>query len=162
MKNTFGQKGFTLMESIAAIVLAGIVAVAVAPNLGSASKALNVDGAAKQVEADIRYAQNLANTTGDTYGFTATGNVAYTVYKKVGAVLTTVTSPYNHQPMNMDLTINYPGVTFTAVGYPTYTIEFDASGKPVTGGGTVVGLTAGADANKSVTVTSETGNVNIQ
>lgn len=162
MKCKLTQKGFTLLESIAAIVLAGIVAVAVAPDLSNSHKALNIDGAAKQIEADIRYAQNMANTTGDTYGFVATSNTTYMVYHKNGGVLTPVTSPYNREEMNIDMETHYEGVTFVPEVYPAYTVEFDASGKPTSGGGTVVSLSAGDDLSKTVTITSETGNIQMQ
>lgn len=161
-KTSNSRLGFTLVECVATIVLMGIMAFAVAPLLGNANNAMSLDSAAKKLEADIRYAQNMATTTSDTHGFRATSSTTYEVYKKVNGLSTIITSPYNHSPMSVSLATDFDNVTFGALLYPTYVIEFDKTGMPTTGGGTQVTLILPTGESKKVTVTATSGNITQQ
>lgn len=154
--------GFTLIESVATIALMGIMAIAAAPLLGNANNLMSLDSAGKKIEADIRYAQNMATTTSETHGFRATSSTTYEVYKKVGAVTTIVDSPYNHNPMSIDLATDFDNVTFSAPTYPNYIIEFDKTGSPTTGGGVQVTVAIPSGETRKVTVTATSGNISQQ
>ncbi len=80
------------------------------------------------VQNDIRYAQMLAQTTGDSYGFRATSSTVYHVYKVSDGSI--VTSPYDQLPLQVDLNAVYNGLHFSAATYPTYQVTFDAVGRP--------------------------------
>lgn len=74
MTTARSNRGFSLIELVVVIVLAGILSVAVfsrAPSKGS----LTINGQAEQLAADLRYAQTLVQTQGQRIcvDFTAAG-----------------------------------------------------------------------------------------
>jgi prepilin-type N-terminal cleavage/methylation domain-containing protein len=153
------QNGFTLIECVLSLAIFGILSFIAVPILSTASDNLSLDAATKKIENDVRYAQSLATTTGDTHGFEAIDSDTYRVYKKTGVgVKTTVTSPQTHQALLIDLADSYPHVTFNAASFPTFVVEFDSTGKPSSGGGTDIAL-SNSENTSSVRVSSGTGNV---
>ncbi len=120
------RAGFTLLELVMVIVLIGILTFTAVPYLANIHT-VGLDGAAKQVESHIQYAQNLAVTTNDDHGFRTTSGVGghtYEIYKVSSD--TVVTSPYDHQPMQEDLSAEYLGVSFLS----DVDVRFDKNGIP--------------------------------
>lgn len=161
MKRLSSQKGITLLELVLCLAMLGILAYIASPILGNSTSALSLDAAAKQVEADLRYAQNMATTTSDTYRWeskTSAGADSATDYRVVNDDTgTTATSPYNHQAMNTNLSNSYPNTQFDSNNYViTFTGGSGAPTAPVSLvlTNTVTGTT------KTVTI-STSGNINV-
>lgn len=141
--------GFTLFELVMVIVLIGILSFTALPYLASI-KTVGLDGAAKQVESSIQYAQSLAVTTSDEHGFRTTlsvGNHTYEVYKV--STDAAVTSPYDHQPMQEDLSVEYPDIAFLW----NVNVRFDKNGVPTfVAGASPVTLLNSDGEQKSITI----------
>ena len=142
--------GFTLLESLLAISIAGLLAVVAIPRDNDLKSPMTLDAAARKLTSDIRYAQNMAATTGDTYGFRVTGATTYEIYNVGTGVV--APSPFTSQPMQENFGSNFGNTQF----FTTYTVQFDDDGKPVTGGGTVIRLTDGSN-SKYLEVTPTSG-----
>jgi len=124
----FKENGFTLLELLAVMSVIAIITVTALPNLTS-SQTVALDAASRKVEGDIRYAQSLATTTGDEYGFRTIddGNdTTYEVYEVASDDV--VESPYDHQPMQEDLDESFPGIVFQ--NNESYDITFGSQGMP--------------------------------
>lgn len=142
-------KGFTLIELVLVIVILGILAIVAIPAFNNLTP-ISLDAAARKVKEDLRYAQSLATTTGESHGFEVTANSTYRVYNVNTG--TTVVSPYHHTPMTEDLSSEFGGAQFNSL---TYQIEFNASGQPTTGGGTTVQINDGTNFKQiQITLTS--------
>lgn len=118
--------GFTLFELILVMVLIGILSFTAVPILTN-THLVSLDGAAHKMEADLQYAQSLATTTGDDYGFRTTvsaTNSTYEIYRVSDNAVTT--SPYHHGPMQEDFTNEFGEVSFPS----DYTVTFDDEGIP--------------------------------
>ena len=150
------QSGFTLVELLLVVVLIGILAVTIIPK-DTGSQILKLDAASKKVQADLRYAQNLAMTTGDSHGLRITGAGTYQVYNVVSSAI--VESPYDHEPMTENFAEDYLGVTFD-VADQAVNIRFNAYGQPTLGGGESIMLRAAAD-SKLVQITTTSGFVSV-
>ena len=151
------QKGFSLIELILVMALIGIMSFVAIPAVNN-TQAITMEGAARKLEGDIRYAQNLATTTGDSYGFRTTGsdNTGYEIYKVSNN--TAVTSPYSHTPMQEDFAEGYSGITFDA----THSMTFDESGLPnISSGGNTINLVNTSDETKSILI-NNSGLISIQ
>lgn len=138
------------MELILVMSLVGIMSFVAIPFISN-TQSITMDGAAKKLEGDLRYAQNLATTTGDSYGFRTTGadNTGYEIYKVSDN--TAVTSPYTHTPMQEDFSSEYSGITFDA----SHDMTFDENGIPtVLSGGDTVTLVNTSGETEDVVVSS--------
>jgi prepilin-type N-terminal cleavage/methylation domain-containing protein len=142
--------GFSLIECILAISIAAMLVVVAMPRDNSFQSPLSLDAAARKIKADIRYAQNMATTTGDVYGFRVTSPITYEIYNAANGAL--AQSPFTNQPMQENLGENFGNAQF----YTTYQVQFDDDGKPVSGGGTVIRLMDGS-ASKYLEVTPSSG-----
>lgn len=146
------ERGFTLIELILTISVLGFLAVAALPT-DQDTVPVALEAASRKVKSDIRYAQNLATTTGDPHGFRATGATTYEIYNvTTGAI---VSSPLTNQPMQENLSTNYEA---TAFGAQNYQIEFDRFGQPTMGGGTIIQLDYDND-QRQIQVTNTSGYV---
>jgi prepilin-type N-terminal cleavage/methylation domain-containing protein len=139
------SKGFTLIEVIAIMILVGILAAFVMPNIDfNISTTASVDGAAYMVASDIRYAQEfaMANRISKTITFTS-GSSVYTF----------------GPPSNLDPSGQLPeGVRVTT----TITITFNSLGEPIAGGGGSVTVEdLGSTQSKTITVENYTGKASI-
>lgn len=128
------QKGYSLIELVLVLSLVGILSVYAMPD-DPGQGSIIVDGAARKVMADMRYAQSLAMTTSTPHGVRGTGANTYQVYNVT--TNTPVNSPFHQTPMNEDLSADFSSTTFQN---PAFQVIFDASGRPTTGGGTNVRL----------------------
>lgn len=153
------QNAFTLIELIFVMAIMGLVGVVIIPSLGSFLETGNIRTAARKVQADLRYAQSLASTTGDSYGFRATSSTEYEIYDvSTGSA---VDSPYDLQPMQVNLNEISSQLVFTASTYPAYQVTFDSSGSPSSATTIELSDTSGSVSNLEV-VTSSNGLIQIQ
>jgi prepilin-type N-terminal cleavage/methylation domain-containing protein len=150
------EKGFTMVELVLVMVVMSILAFTAVPK-DPGSQLMNLDAAARRIEGDLRYAQNLSMTTGDGYGVHFTGPTTYEVYLTTDGSV--VSSPYDHQPMQMDLNNDYPGVSVSAADQAE-DIVFNSYGEPVAGGGDTVQLNSGTS-NKVISISLSSGFVSI-
>lgn len=167
MKQLLKQKGFTLIELIMTIsVLSVVTALVLLPKASETIETYGLVSASKQIQQDLKYAQNLATTTGKTHGFkiTDTGDAnekyIYEIYEKSSSgEETTVTSPYDHQAMSTDLTEKYNNVYFE----DSYVVEFDSNGVPsnLTQDETIQLTNSETEESKSIVVSKNTGQVTI-
>lgn len=124
----FNKHGFTLVELVITMSIVGILSAVAIPAIGRLMQTSGLDAASRMVQNDIRYAQMLAQTTGDSYGFRATTSTVYQIYKVSDGSL--VNSPYDQLPMQVDLAKVQQGVHFSAGVYPAYQVTFDSVGRP--------------------------------
>ena len=144
-------RGFTLMELILVMTLmtsTALLYISYTSDVGNVS----VDAASWKVQSDIRYAQQLATTTGTTHGVLFVLNDKYTVYQ--GNESQPVSDPLSHSPMIEDLT-HFGSVTLNN----DYRVEFDSLGRPTTGGGGHVTLITNNGATRKIYVIANTGAV---
>ncbi len=120
------QRGFTLIELIMVIIIAGILAVAVAPRFFDAS-IFQSRGFADQVQASLRYAQKeaIAQHRFVCVAF-RTNNISLTINTVRRCLGTPLASPSGGATYNV--TANPASITFTA---PPADFYFDALGKPI-------------------------------
>jgi MSHA pilin protein MshC len=168
------QKGFTLIELIMVLVLLGIIAVFVAPRLGDVTNT-KAGSLADKLQADIRYAQNLAMTKNQRYRVYFNTNPpspaqGYTVVNDANGDGwgTTGANEYAQDPAgggNFSVALNagdYAGITAgtPANGAGGY-VEFNSLGVPSAGGVTMVRVYAtGAAVGNDIIITTQTGAVN--
>ena len=150
--------GFTLIELIMVIVVLLIVAAFVAPKITGVT-GTRVNAAARNISADIRYAQQLAISTQTNHGVIFNANPAntYSIYR--GTTSTIITDSFTGAAYTVQLnTGDYSGVTING----GYTVEFDSLGSPITGGGSSVTVSAGGSAPvRTIAVAANTGKVSI-
>ncbi len=172
------DKGFTLIELVMVIILVGILAVFVAPRLGTVT-GTKADTVADKIRADIRYVQSLAMTMNrrsrvylnGTGTAPASGYAAVNDTSAAGDCSSFVASTDPAAGGTLSITLNtgtYAGITVT----PSMTcLEYDALGRPydcgagpATCSSTLGGMTINVNANAvlvdTVTVMAQTGAVN--
>lgn len=146
--------GYTLIELVLVIAILGILAIAVVLISPSITPA-RLDAAAKQVQSDIEYAQQMAMMVTTTHGVSFVASGAYTVYESTTA--TPIASPLTKQSMVMTLSDKFPDISIQN----NYTVEFNSFGSPTTGGGGSVVVTDGTN-TRTITVTANTGKVTLE
>jgi prepilin-type N-terminal cleavage/methylation domain-containing protein len=134
------KDGFTLIEFVLTLVIIAIVAAVAVPRFGQYYSGIKLESATTKVAADIRYAQNRATTTQDRSRFKFVNATNYEVLYCSDSTnnfntstctcssWTNAKDPFTQGDYQVDLTINFSGVTITAlVGH---CIEFDSLGRP--------------------------------
>ncbi len=148
------RKGFTLVELVMVLVLIGIISVVVIPKLGDMT-ATKAGALVSKIQADIRYAQNLAMTKNQRARVTfRTSPNGYDV--TVGGA--PATDPVTGGPFSVTLNAGqYAGMSISTIGFSGSYVEFNTLGVPYDSAGP---LTAG----KSITITggSVSQNVTVQ
>lgn len=141
------SRGFSLLELIMLMVIAGILAVVIIPHFGGVSS-ISLNGAAEMIAADIRYAQQLAMAEHLQYTvqFTASTN-SYRVYNDPGDPVVTI---------DFDDIERIQGVTIDADFQQT----FNSLGVPTGGGGSVT-LNGSNGSSKTISITQYTGKVTV-
>ena len=135
------HKGFTLIEIVTTLVIIGVLSVIAAVRFTGTST-ISVRGAADMIQADIRYAQE----------------VAMAEYMAKSVIFSTGSSAYTFSPASgMDPLGELPsGVTISN----DFTVTFNTLGEPTAGGGGSVSISADGQ-SKTISVTSYTGKVDI-
>ncbi len=160
LKNHFGH---TMLEAILAISIMGILAYIAAPLMGNSLSTMSLDAAARKIESDIRYAQNMAMTTGTTHGFEATASNTYRIYSVSGAgARVDVTSPHTHAAMQVDLSESFSETIFQGDSLDDYNIEFNSNGTPTSAVNVDVVIENVEDMSKTIRVYSGSGLIKLQ
>jgi len=132
----FNHEGFTAIELIMVIVIIAAVGVLAVPKFASRSN-VSVGGAAKMIQADIRYIQELAMAEYVAKSITfASGSSSYSVDSETQELPSGVTISNN------------------------FTVTFNSLGEPTAGGGGSVSISAGGQ-SMTITVSDYTGKVSI-
>jgi len=157
------KEAFTLIELVMVMVIIGLLAVVV---MFSAPGSVKLSGVAHKLMFDLRYAQQLAISRGESCGvsFNPSGN-SYFVY--IGDIGTKAADPHTRQNLSIDYDTDshYAGVdlfstdfgdqlSFDYLGTP-----YDSSNTALSGPGRVV-LQQGAD-TQNITIEPNTGAVKI-
>ncbi len=146
MTRTRSNRGFSLIELIVAIVLAGILA-AVAFSRAPSKGQLTINGQAEQLAADLRYAQTLVQTQGQRIcvDFTAAG------YRLTTAASSCATNVETASGLTGQITLD--GITLTN-NLPVNRLVFGDKGVPYTD---TTGTALASDAQ--LTLTGEGGTI---
>ncbi len=146
------KRGFSTIELIMALVIAGIMAAVALPRLASVSQ-IDLYSAARQAKSDIRYTQELAMSkyrkTTITFDSTSSNPSTYTI-TSAGS------SETKELPKRSKAIFNAVGTGGTTDLFFT----FNAYGEPITGGGGTLTISSGGS-SESIMVSSVTGNANI-
>lgn len=158
------EAGFTLVELVLIIVILGILAVFAVPRMVDTTST-KAAAAARKLQSDIAYAQELAMTRNARYRVyvnSAPGpSPGYAVTDSAGGI---VPDPAGG---NLSIALNtgsYAGITISG-GFSGSFIEFNTLGVPYNSGGaplgaaTVLTVNANATPERTVTVQPQTGKV---
>jgi len=133
------------------ISLLGIMVVFYIESAGDLSN-VGIDTAARKAQQDIRYAQQLAQTTGVVHGVKFIKNGTYQVYR--GSYGNPVTDPTTGGQL-VENFVHFPGVEIDT----NYEVKFDAVGRPTIGADQRARLIATSGARRDVYVIDQTGAV---
>ena len=155
-------KGFTLLELVLTIAVLGVITATAVP-LFTQSDSFAVSDASRQLESDIQYAQNLATSSGEAYGFrTISGDDIHSNYEIYNVDTDeVVTSPYDHEPMQEDFAESYGNTIFVN---DNHDIQFGETGSPtiVTGDNTIPISNDDGTATSTIEIIESTGMIRIQ
>ena len=144
------MKGFTTVELIIVVVVAGIMMAIALPKLSNTINNVDLHSAARQVKADIRYTQEAATSryrkttitfasNSDTYTITASG---YSESKEL---------PTRSKAV-------FDAVSDT--GSEALIFTFNSTGEPIVGGGKYIQISSGG--SKQIVVSDVTGRATLQ
>ena len=163
--NSSRSYGYTLVELVAVIVIASILAISVIPRAPSQAS-LTLTARATQLASDIRYVQTLSMTNGQRYCLTLTPSSPYSGYSLTTAAsgcTTTVAHPGNlTQPIGVCGSTTCITAPALANGY----LQFDGLGQPYTAANTLLAANAvitltDSGSSQTVTVVPTTGRVTV-
>lgn len=143
-KINYTKRGFSTIELIMALVIAGIMAAVALPRLASVSQ-IDLYSAARQAKSDIRYAQELAMSKYRITTITFGSNLDTYTITSSGPTL-------NRQLPQSSNAIFDAGSTLVFI--------FNAYGEPTTGGDGILTISSGG-LSEQIEVSNITGNVNI-
>ena len=144
-----GGRAFTLMELVLTIVVVTVLVVAAIAVVNLGGK--DIDAVAKVLRSNIQFAQDLAMTNGNPYGFEALSTTTYQIFE--GAPGTPARDPLGGGALQVDIS---PVAFFGSVP----TITFMPSGQPSISNDAVINLTDGSR-TEQVQVARSTGFVSI-
>lgn len=145
------RKGFTLIELVLVVSMLsviGLLFISYSGDIGNVS----VDALSRKIQSDIRYAQQLATSTGTTHGVVFHSGGNYVVY--VNNENTPATDPMDRRPM-VESSADFGSIMISS----NYRVEFDKLGKPTVGGGGNVEIVADSGAQRRIYVIENTGAV---
>lgn len=139
-----GEEGWTLIELVLVVLLLVVLAVSVSVSLQNYGT-IKLNGAARELASDIRFAQQLSMTQQVRHGVIFTANT-YTVFENDNTA-----DPARNPMGGTDFTVDYStgefqGITLSTV-LPGSVVKFDSRGAPLDGSNSA--LTAG---NNTVTL----------
>lgn len=140
--------GFTLFELVIILVLVGLLSVVAIPVF--LNEELRVVPAAEQIAGEIRYAQSLAMTHGDSYSFNVSGNT-FSISKGAGGSVAL---------SNGDAAGSFDGLSLSIDGGGSGSVTFSSLFGQADSAHTV--QVTGGGASASVSVSAETGYVRVQ
>lgn len=162
------KKGFTLIEVVLVLVIVAILAASVNIGINGISSA-RLNGAARRLVSDLRFAQQVAITKRIRHGIIFTAN-SYTVFEN-DLPADPARNPQGGGDFIVDFTTgDFAGVTISTTPpqttLPGLVVKFEPSGRPLDGANAA--LTAATNqvtlnyngSPKTVTITPETGRVN--
>jgi MSHA pilin protein MshC len=150
------RKGFTLIELVMVIVLLGILAAFIAPNLGNITST-KAGAFSDKLRADIRYAQDLAMTRNVQVRVTFAAN-SYSITIAGNPIADPATG--KNYPVTLGAG-DYVGISLANTFGGSY-VEFDSLGAPYDSGGALAinrSVTV-APVGQTIIVTAQTGAVN--
>lgn len=155
-------RGFTLMELIAVIVIAGILAVFASS--GFSRRGIEAATYRERIQATVAYAQRMALANRRAVRVAVAGNALTLSVCSAGVGTTVCDVAWNDLPAPTgEASLAAPAaVALSLNGLSTATFYFDSSGRPVDVNGAAVAaqsLTATGDQGYAVTVEAETGYV---
>jgi len=165
------RKGFTVVELIIVLLVAGILAAVAGAAISRAMKGIQLSSATDKLASDLRYAQTLAQNTGTWYGasFEVDPLNQYTIYTTTGTSDMVVENPaklgsffiinlYNDYGVKIISAEIASGkkVVFNPLGTPYN----DKTGAALTNEGVVT--LARDSATRTVRITPNTGRIYIQ
>lgn len=121
-------RGYTIIELVLIIIIVGTLAYVFVPR--SSIDDTRAAAAGRKLLADLRYAQQLANTTQSRSGMVITAN-SYSVFTN-NASASTVTDPFTGGLFTVNMTGNFAGVTLST-GITNGIVRFDSLGVPYQG-----------------------------
>lgn len=149
------ERGFTLVEVVVVIAVVGLLIWVALPR--SFAGDVQLQTAARQLQSDIRYAQELAMTKGQRHRirFYAVSNPSPTNRYEI---VTVSGGPVVHPlTQSSSFVVDFSGQPWIGVQLDsTVTVEFDSLGRP--NAGQTISLNGGA---KVITVAAETGRVSL-
>ena len=161
-------KGFTIIEVIMVIVIVGVLVGVSMPRFNS-FYAMKLNGAMKKMVSDIRYTQNLAISTHDTYSviFDTTGN-SYEVRRVSDNSFAVDPLDRGNLSVNFNTHPRYQGIDIVSAAIGgTSTLRFTWEGVPQNSSGS--NLSAEGTINLSyqgnsgiIYVTPDTGRVRVE
>lgn len=157
------QSGFTLMEVVLVVVLIGLLSYTFVADFGDSQSALQTDGAAKKLAADLRYARQLALTSGqDIYFYIDSSQNQYYVQWEDGS--------YVDNPLGSGYFVfsfgsgQFSGTGISGTGLDGGRLDFGTNGEVANGGNSFTGkVTVAALGNdKQVVIYGGTARIAIE
>ena len=121
-----GNKGYTLIEVLVSIGIAGMLLAAASPDIGSVMRTYSVRSGARQVYSDLQNARMLAVMGNRSCTFTLNDSTSYTVQPAAGTAVTTTLDAASR-----GVTISAPNaITFASNGTAssTATVTVNSTG----------------------------------
>lgn len=140
--------GFTLFELIIILVLVGLLSIVAIPVF--LNEGLRVTPAADQIAGEIRYAQSLAMTHGESHSFNVSGD-SFSISSESGGAV-----PLS----NGDPAGSFDGLNLTIDGSGSGSVTFSSLFGEADGTHTI--QVSGGGSSASVSVAGNTGYVNVQ
>lgn len=154
-----GSAAFTLVEVLVVVMIMGIAAALVVPQLLNAGQ-MTIQAASRMVMSDVLYAQNeaIARQTERRVVFDVDNN-SYSLTDESGTTLSVTWMPAGYT-IDFDDDKRFSGVTLTAVDFGgSTTLAFDELGAPTSGG--TIELAANSNQYR-ITVSAFTGRVTVE
>jgi len=165
------RAGFTLIEILCVVVIFAIAAALVFGGM-SGQGSLQAESGARQVMADLLYAQNQAIATQSfVYVYFNTSGSSYSLYSPWGTCLTNPISQASYttnwsgqnwsvSSVNLDGTAKQPAMYFDSLGEPYSCTNTGASGTLFSTSGTIQ-ISSGGNTVK-ITIQPSTGDITVQ
>jgi Tfp pilus assembly protein FimT len=121
-----GNKGYTLIQVLVSIGIAGVLLAAASPDIGSVMRTYSVRSGARQVYSDLQNARMLAVMGNQSCTFTLNDGTSYTVQPAAGTPVTTTLDAASR-----GVTISAPNaITFASNGTAssTATVTVNSTG----------------------------------